>query len=64
MVSLRNLRTSGVVLLIAFLTAAPVAAQSVAASSAVVPEPNNLVLLGLGVVGLILGRRVARRRND
>ncbi len=64
MVLLRNLRVSAVAVLIALLAAVPVAAQSPTASSAVVPEPNNLVLLGLGVIGLILGRRAARRTRD
>ena len=64
MVSFRNLRASAAFLLIALLAAAPAVARSVPVSSAVVPEPNNLVLLGLGVVGLILGRRAARHRRD
>lgn len=28
-----------------------------------VPEPSNLLMLGLGVIGLIIGRMVARRRK-
>jgi len=28
-----------------------------------VPEPSNLLMLGLGVVGLIIGRMTARRRK-
>ena len=31
---------------------------------AVVPEPNDLLLFGLGLVGLIVGRRVARKKSD
>ena len=42
------------------LFSAPVHAQAGTA----IPEPSNLALFGLGLVGLIVGRRVARRRTD
>lgn len=43
----------------------PVSAQSDRKSEpAVVPEPNDLLLFGLGLVGLIVGRRVARKKSD
>lgn len=57
MAPFRNLCASAVVLLIALLAATP----AMAGTSSAVPEPNNLVLLGMGVAGLILGRRAARR---
>ena len=32
-------------------------------SGTTVPEPSNLLMLGLGLIGLIVGRMVARRRK-
>ena len=48
------------IVMLGAIAASPAQAQS----SAAVPEPNNLVLLGLGVVGLLVGRHVARRKKD
>lgn len=45
---------------LAFSWAAPAFAQT--ASS--VPEPNDLLLLGLGVAGLIIGRQAARKKKS
>ena len=43
----------------------PVLAQAERKSEpATVPEPNDLLLFGLGLVGLIVGRRVARKKPD
>ena len=33
-----------------------------AAGSTIVPEPTDLLLFGMGVAGLMIGRRVARKR--
>lgn len=46
-------------ILVSLLAAAPAAAQS---ASAVVPEPSGLVLLGMGLAGVVIGRAMARRR--
>ncbi|MEW4447356.1 PEP-CTERM sorting domain-containing protein [Qipengyuania sp. JC766] len=29
-----------------------------------IPEPSNLALFGLGLLGLLVGRQVAKRRSD
>lgn len=42
------------------LSASPALAQA----SISVPEPTDLTLFALGVVGLIVGRQGARRRRD
>ncbi len=34
------------------------------AAGAVVPEPSSMALIGLGVLGVIVGRRGARRKRD
>lgn len=44
----------------AFMMATPAHASSWVA----IPEPSNLGLFALGLVGLIIGRQVAKRRND
>ncbi|HQS69673.1 MAG TPA: hypothetical protein PLM58_08585 [Novosphingobium sp.] len=47
--------------LLAFVaTAAPAAAQSGGIS---IPEPTDGALFALGVVGLIVGRQIAKRRG-
>lgn len=48
-------------ILIALAAATPAAAQS---ASAVVPEPSGLVLLGMGLAGVVIGRAMARRNPD
>lgn len=35
-----------------------------AAGGFVLPEPDSLVTLGLGIAGLLIGRRAARKRGD
>ena len=38
------------------------ATPALAQGSTAIPEPTDLALFGLGVLGLILGRRGARRK--
>ncbi|MDE8650232.1 PEP-CTERM sorting domain-containing protein [Novosphingobium sp. H3SJ31-1] len=46
-------------LLVAALTASPAYAAGVTA----LPEPNSIVLLSLGITGLVVGRRIASKRD-
>lgn len=39
-------------------------ASPAAAATAAVPEPSTMALFGLGVLGVIVGRRGARRKRD
>ncbi len=34
------------------------------AAGAAVPEPSSMALFGLGVLGVVIGRRGARRKRD
>ena len=52
------MRTGLTLLAIAFLT---VPAQ--AWNGVQIPEPSNMALFGLGVLGVLVGRRAARRRK-
>ncbi|HVR89880.1 MAG TPA: PEP-CTERM sorting domain-containing protein [Novosphingobium sp.] len=40
------------------------ATPALAQSTTAIPEPTDLALFGLGVLGLIIGRRGARRRKS
>ncbi len=56
------IRLSHVLMLIAgasLLVAAPAFAQS----AVTIPEPTDLALFGLGIAGLLIGRRGARHRR-
>lgn len=44
----------------AFVTATPALAQNVGIS---IPEPSDGALFAIGVVGLVVGRQVARKRK-
>jgi hypothetical protein len=55
----RVLRIS-LTLIASFAVAVPAAAQSVGVS---IPEPSDGALFALGVVGLVVGRQVARKRK-
>ena len=48
-------------LFVVALAAGPALAQS---GSSVIPEPSTMVLFGLGVAGVVLGRHYAARRPD
>ena len=47
----------------ALLELVPFSAALAQASDAAVPEPNNILLFAIGVLGLILGRRNGRRKD-
>jgi hypothetical protein len=34
------------------------------AAGVAIPEPSSMALFGLGVIGVIIGRRGARRKRD
>jgi hypothetical protein len=40
------------------------ASSALAGTSSAVPEPSTLVLFGLGVAGVIVGRQGGRSRRD
>lgn len=51
------------IVLVAFVTTAgPVFAQ--AGGGVAIPEPTDGALFAIGLAGLIIGRRVARRKDD
>lgn len=51
-------------LILSALVLAFAASPALAQTSTSVPEPTDLALFALGVVGLIVGRQGARRRRD
>ena len=55
-----RLRILSNLLLAAIMLGISTAAQ--ATGSTVIPEPTDLVLFSMGVLGLIVGRQVARKR--
>lgn len=44
--------------------AGPAQAQAKGQAGIILPEPSSTLLLGLGVLGLIVGRRAARKDDD
>ena len=47
----------------ALLVLVPASAAFAQTADASVPEPNNIILFAIGVLGLFLGRRNGRRRD-
>lgn len=47
-----------------FVAALLAAAPAHASGGIELPEPDSLVTLGIGIVGLLIGRRAARKRID
>ena len=56
-------RLLAIVALALVLIAAPASAAAQAAASTQVPEGNSVTLFALGLAGVLLGRRLAMRRN-
>lgn len=50
-------------LIAAFLAAIAIGATPAVASAVSVDAPGDMMLFGLGVVGLLVGRQVSRRRK-
>jgi hypothetical protein len=58
--SLRVLRSVPITLLLILMPAGAALAQG---SSTAIPEPSDITLFAIGLAGLIIGRRVARRKD-
>lgn len=56
------LRKVGILAVIGLLLA--FSSPSMAQAASAIPEPTNLALLAMGVIGLLVGRHAARRRRD
>lgn len=48
----------------ALIVALGSAAPALAGTSSAIPEPSTMMLFGLGVAGLIIGRQSGRRPRD